>query len=76
MEFKERVKELLDQIRITLQRDGGDAELVEITDDGIVRLRLVGACAGCPMSQMTLKFGIEKALKEQIPEVQLVEQVD
>jgi len=76
MEFKEKVKELLDQIRLSLQRDGGDAELVEITDDGIVKLRLVGACAGCPMSQMTLKFGIEKALKDQIPEVQSVEQVD
>jgi len=70
--MKERIVAALDQIRVGLQRDGGDCELVEITDDGVVKLRLVGACAGCPMSQMTLKMGIEASLKEQIPEVKSV----
>jgi Fe-S cluster biogenesis protein NfuA len=51
---KEKIKEVLDKVRVSLQADGGDADLVEITDEGLVRLRLTGACAGCPMSQMTL----------------------
>ncbi len=66
--MEEKVKELLDEIRVNLQRDGGDAELVGI-EGGVVKLRLVGACAGCPMSQMTLKQGIERIMKEKIPEV-------
>ena len=70
-----RVQEVLNEIRPGLQQDGGDCELVEVTDDGIVKLRLTGACAGCPMSQMTLKMGIEATLKERIPEVQSVESV-
>ncbi|MCK9222429.1 MAG: NifU family protein [Limnochordia bacterium] len=70
--MKEKVKELLDQIRPSLQADGGDVELVEVEDDGTVKVRLKGACAGCPMSQMTLQHGIERVLKEQIPEVKKV----
>ena len=72
----ERVRTVLDKVRVNLQADGGDAELVEVTGDGVVKLRLKGACRGCPMSQMTLKRGIERAIKEEIPEVQRVEAVD
>jgi Fe-S cluster biogenesis protein NfuA len=73
--MREKVQAVLDQIRLALQQDGGDCELVDVTEDGIVKVRLTGACAGCPMSQMTLKMGIEAALKERIPEVQSVESV-
>ena len=72
---KDRVQTVLNEIRPALQQDGGDCELVEVTDDWIVRVRLTGACAGCPMSTMTLKMGIEATLKERIPEVQSVESV-
>ena len=72
--MKKRVKEALDKVRPSLQADGGDVELVEVTEDGIVRVRLQGRCAGCPMSMMTLKNGIERFLKEEIPEVKAVEQ--
>ena len=74
--MRERVQEILDKVRPSLQADGGDVELVEITEDGIVRVRLQGACGSCPMSTMTLKMGIERALKSQIPEVKEVERVD
>ena len=72
--MKEKVEETINKIRPMLQRDGGDVELVEI-EDGVVKVRLKGACAGCPMSQMTLKNGIEKILKQEIPEVVSVESV-
>lgn len=72
---EKKVKEVLDEVRPQLQADGGDAELVEVTDEGIVKVRLVGACAGCPMSTMTLAIGIEKTLKDRIPEVKKVEAV-
>ena len=72
--MKEKVEEAINKIRPLLQRDGGDVELVEI-EDGVVKVRLQGACAGCPMSQMTLKNGIEKILKQEIPEVVSVENV-
>ncbi len=72
---EEKVKEVIDEIRPQLQADGGDVKLVEVTDEGIVKVKLVGACAGCPMSTMTLAMGIEKTLKEKIPEVEKVEQV-
>lgn len=72
---KEKIKEVLDKVRVSLQADGGDAELVEITDEGLVKLRLMGACAGCPMSQMTLKNGIERSLKENVDEAIVVEEV-
>jgi Fe-S cluster biogenesis protein NfuA len=62
----DKVKEVIDEIRPMLQADGGDMELVEVTDDGTVKVRLTGACGTCPMSTMTLKMGIEKALKERI----------
>ena len=71
---KEKIKDVLDKLRVSLQADGGDAELVEITDEGLVKLRLTGACAGCPMSQVTLKAGIERALKEHVDEQIVVEE--
>jgi Fe-S cluster biogenesis protein NfuA len=70
---KDKVQEALNKIRPQLQADGGDVELVEVSDSGQVKVRLTGACGGCPMSQMTLKMGIEKFLKQQIPEVSSVE---
>ncbi len=73
--MKEKVEKALAEIRPGLQADGGDVELVEVTDKGIVKVRLTGACAGCPMSTLTLKMSIEKRLMEQIPEVKGVEQV-
>ena len=73
--MKEEVQAALDMERPQLQADGGDAELVEVSDDGIVKVRLTGACGGCPMSQMTLKMGIERILKERVPGVQSVESV-
>ena len=74
--MEQQVQDALDKIRPALQRDGGDVELVEVTDDGIVKVKLQGACGGCPMSQMTLKMGIEKVLKQEVPEVQRVESVN
>ncbi|OGF52672.1 MAG: hypothetical protein A2044_02595 [Candidatus Firestonebacteria bacterium GWA2_43_8] len=71
--IKEQVQKALDKVRPSLQADGGDVELVEVTADNVVRVKLKGACAGCPMSQMTLKNGIEKFLKKEIPEVKSVE---
>jgi len=71
----EQVKEVLEMVRPALQADGGDVELVEVTDDGIVKVRLVGACGHCPMSTMTLKMGIERTLKEKIPGIKEVVQV-
>jgi Fe-S cluster biogenesis protein NfuA len=67
--MKDRVEEVLKEIRPSLQADGGDVMLVDVGDDGLVKVRLTGACGGCPMSQMTLKMGIEKRLKEKLPEV-------
>ena len=69
--MKEQVQTVLDKIRPSLQADGGDVELVNV-EQGIVKVKLTGACAGCPMSQMTLKMGIEKLLKKEIPEVKEV----
>ena len=71
---REKVEAALNEIRPGLQADGGDVELVDI-EDGVVKVRLKGACAGCPMSQMTLTFGIERVLKERIPEIKKVEAV-
>jgi Fe-S cluster biogenesis protein NfuA len=70
--MKEKVETALEELRAPLQMDGGDVELVEVDDDGVVKVRLTGACAGCPMSQMTLKMAIEQNLKERIPEVKEV----
>jgi len=73
--MREKVEQALNKIRPALQGDGGDVELVDISADGVVRVRLKGACGGCPMSQMTLKMGIEKILKKEVPEVKSVEAV-
>jgi len=73
--MKEKVEAALNKVRPMLQADGGDVELVEVGEDGVVKVRLQGACAGCPMSQMTIKNGVEKILKEQVPEVSSVEAV-
>jgi Fe-S cluster biogenesis protein NfuA len=69
--MNEKVKAALDKIRPALQADGGDVELVDVKD-GVVKVKLTGACSGCPMSQMTLKRGIERVLKEQVPEIKEV----
>jgi Fe-S cluster biogenesis protein NfuA len=73
--MKEKVEEALAKIRPALQADGGDVELVEVGQDGVVKVRLTGACGGCPMSQMTLKMGIERILRKEVPEVKSVEAV-
>ncbi len=71
---EDKIREVLEKIRPNLQKDGGDVEFVS-EEGGIVKVRLKGACAGCPMSQMTLKNGIERLLKTEIPEVKVVESV-
>lgn len=68
-ELKAQVVAVLDEVRPHLQADGGDVELVDVQEDGVVKVRLVGACGGCPMAQMTLKRGIEARLKEKVPGV-------
>ncbi|MDW7645661.1 MAG: NifU family protein [Desulfuromonadales bacterium] len=73
--MREKVEEVLQLVRPALQADGGDVELVDVTEDGVVSVKLTGACGSCPMSTMTLKMGIEKTLKERIPEVKSVVQV-
>jgi Fe-S cluster biogenesis protein NfuA len=73
--MKEKVEQVLSEIRPALQADGGNVELVEVTQDGVVKVRLTGACGACPMSTYTLKMGIEQKLKEKIPEVKEVLQV-
>lgn len=73
--MRDRVEAVINEIRPSLQADGGDVELVDVVD-GVVTVKLKGACAGCPMSQMTLKNGIERILKEQVPEVKSVEKAD
>lgn len=70
--MKEEVQKAIDLIRPGLQADGGDVELVDVSEDGIVKVRLTGACRGCPMSQMTLKMGIEKIIRQQIPDIKEV----
>lgn len=70
--MKEKVESALNKIKPSLQADGGDVELVEVTDNGIVKLRLTGACGSCPMSQMTLKMGIERVIRTEVPEVKEV----
>ena len=72
--MKELVEKALEKIRPALQADGGNIELVDVID-GVVKVRLTGACGGCPMSQMTLKMGVERSLKQQVPEVKSVESV-
>jgi len=69
--LKEKVEKALDEVRPALQADGGDVELVDVAD-GVVKLKLKGACAGCPMSTMTLKQGIERVLRKEVPEIKEV----
>ncbi|MFH1788274.1 MAG: NifU family protein [Candidatus Altiarchaeota archaeon] len=73
--MKDKVEKVLEEIRPALKADGGDVELVDV-EDGVVKVRLQGACAGCPMSQLTLQMGIEKKLKQEIPEITKVEAVE
>jgi Fe-S cluster biogenesis protein NfuA len=70
--MKEKVEAALNKVRPSLMADGGNVELVDVSADGTVKVRLTGACGGCPMSQMTLKMGIERILKKEVPEVKSV----
>ena len=70
--LEEKVKTALEDVRPSLQADGGDVEFVSVSEDGVVSVKLTGACGGCPMAQMTLKNGIEAYLKKEIPEVNSV----
>ena len=72
--LRQRVAQVIESVRPYLQADGGDIELVDVAD-GVVKVRLCGACAGCPMSQMTLKAGVERYLRQQVPEIKGVEAV-
>ncbi|MGB4654190.1 MAG: NifU family protein [Bacteroidales bacterium] len=74
-EIEEKVKKIIEQIRPFLQADGGDINFVNLTDDLVVNVQLVGACGSCPFSQMTLKNGVEEAIKREIPEIKSVENV-
>lgn len=71
----QRVEQVIERIRPAVQSDGGDLELVNVTDEGVVQVRLHGACIGCPSSTMTLHMGIERNVREKVPEVTAVEQV-
>jgi len=75
MTIREKVENALQKVRPSLQADGGDVQLVDVNPDGLVTVKLMGACGGCPMSQMTLKMGIEKILKQNVPEVTSVQSV-
>ncbi|MEW6219963.1 MAG: NifU family protein [Thermodesulfobacteriota bacterium] len=73
--MRDKVQAALDKVRPTLQRDGGDVVLVDVDESGVVKVQLTGACKGCPMSRMTLKHGIEKFLRTEVPEIKAVEAV-
>ncbi|MCK9211251.1 MAG: NifU family protein [Ignavibacteriaceae bacterium] len=73
--MEERIKKALDNVRPYLQADGGDVELVNVSKDGIVQVKLIGACSSCPMSQMTLRAGVERALIREVPGIRRVEAV-
>ncbi|MCD6306535.1 MAG: NifU family protein [Deltaproteobacteria bacterium] len=75
MTLIEKVERALQKVRPSLQADGGDVQLVDVEKDGTVKVKLMGACGGCPMAQMTLKMGIERILKQKIPEITGVESV-
>lgn len=75
-DLKGKVEKALETIRPYLQADGGDVELVNVTEDGIVEVKLIGACVGCPMSQMTLRAGVERTLIREIPGIKRVEAVN
>jgi Fe-S cluster biogenesis protein NfuA len=71
-DMREQVEKALDKVRGALMAEGGNVELVDVSEDGVVKVRLTGACGCCPMSQMTLKMGIEQALKQEIPQIKEV----
>jgi Fe-S cluster biogenesis protein NfuA len=73
---EERVRQVIEQIRPSIQADGGDVEFLEFTGEGVVRIRLHGACVGCPSSSLTLQMGLERNLREHVPEVEAVEAID
>ncbi len=73
--MRDKVEKALDKIRPSLQADGGNVELVEVADDGVVKVKLTGACHGCPMAQMTLTAGVERIIKQEVPEIKKVEAV-
>jgi len=73
--FREKVEKSIESIRPSLQLDGGDVELVDVSDSGVVKVRLQGACHGCPMAAMTLQMGIERTLRKEVPEITEVESV-
>jgi Fe-S cluster biogenesis protein NfuA len=73
--IKAQVEQALEKIRPFLQRDGGDIKLIDVTEDGVVKVQLTGACQGCPMSQMTLKQGVERALMKEVPGVKEVQSI-
>ncbi len=73
--MKEKVEAVINGLRVYLQADGGDIEFVDLTEDNIVKVRLKGACSGCPGAAMTLQMGVERVLKEQIPQIKGVEAV-
>jgi Fe-S cluster biogenesis protein NfuA len=72
MSLREKVEQALETVRPSLVADGGNIELVDVTDDGVVKVKLVGACGSCPMSQMTLQFGVTEAIKKNVPEIKEV----
>lgn len=74
--MKEKVKKAIEELRPHLQADGGDVEFLDVTEDGVVKVRLLGACVGCPMRQMTLTHGITRFIKNKVPEVKEVQAVD
>ncbi|MDS1029335.1 NifU family protein [Bacillota bacterium LX-D] len=74
--MKEKVQAAIDKIRPNLQADGGDVELIDVTADGVVKVKLQGACGSCPMALMTLKQGIERIVKKEVPEVKEVQSVN
>ncbi len=74
--LKDRVASIIDLIRPAVQADGGDIELLDVSDNGVVQIRMHGACVGCPSSDMTLRIGIERTLKDRIPEIERVEAVE
>jgi len=75
MTLRERIENALQNVRPSLQADGGDVELVNVDEAGFVKVKLTGACGGCPMAQMTLRMGIEKMLRQNVPEIKGVESV-
>jgi len=73
--MKEEVQKAIEELRVHLQADGGDVELVDVTEDGVVKVRLLGACEGCPMREMTLTRGVSQFIKRKVPQVKDVQAV-